>query len=89
MVCHTGNWDIRFTSSGAVGRFLWCLPAEEHSAGNKCEVTVKDFYSKNEAFQKIPSASLLIITEGFFLNKKYFQQHGAVIHSQCPLFCCE
>lgn len=68
---------------------MWCLPAEEHNTGNKCKVTVKDFFSKNEALQEIPSTGLLRVIEVFFPNEKYFQQHGAVIYSQGPHFCCE
>lgn len=63
--------------------------AEEHNTGNKCKVTVKDFFSKNETLQEIPSTSLLRVIEMFFPNEKYFQQHGAVIHSQGPHFWCE
>lgn len=89
MLCHTSDQDIRYTSFVAVGRFMWCLPAEEHNTGNKCKVTVKDFFSKNEALQEIPSTGLLRVIEVFFPNEKYFQQHGAVIYSQGPHFCCE
>lgn len=90
LLCHTSNQDIGFTSFVAVGRFMWCLPAEEQNTGNKCKVTVKDFHSKSEALQEITSTRLLRVTEGvFFPNEKYFQQHGAVIHSQGPHFCWE